>query len=71
METESQIMSHGIQTSDLSRVLPVLDHELWKQDDIYQNSLHPSKHLVILNSKAESGGKIMDLKPKNKATLEN
>ena len=36
-----------------------------------QDNVNTKNQLVILNSKAESGGKIMDLKPKNKATLEN
>ena len=43
MKTESRIMSHEIQTSALLWTPPVLDHELWKQDDITQNSLHPNK----------------------------
>ena len=47
METKSRIMSYGIQTSDLLWALPILDHELWKQDDITQNSLHPNKHLAL------------------------
>ena len=50
METKSRIMSHGIQTSDLPWALPVLDHELWIQDDITQNSLHPNKHLLFHHS---------------------
>jgi len=47
MEIESQIMSHGVQTSALPWALPALDHELWKQDDITQNFFHPNITLLI------------------------
>ena len=43
MKTESWNMSHGIQTTALPWILPVLDHELWKQDDITLFREFPNK----------------------------
>ena len=45
MEIESRIMSDEVQTSALLWAPPILDHELWKQYDITQNSLNPNKAL--------------------------
>jgi len=43
MKSESRNMSHGIQTTALPCASPVLDHELWKQDDITQFCGFPNK----------------------------
>ena len=53
MKTESWIMNHGVQTSALPWVSPVLDHELWKQDDITQNS--PNPNITLLSAYKEKG----------------
>ena len=49
MKTESRIMIYGVQTSALLWVPSVLDHELWKQDDITQNS--PNPNITLITSK--------------------
>jgi len=60
METESRIMSHGVQTSALPWAPPVLDHKLWKQDDITQNSLHPNITLIFHTARYCFWSKIYD-----------
>ena len=42
MKTESRIMSYGVQTNAFPWIPSVLDHKLWKQDDITQNSPNPN-----------------------------
>ena len=65
-------MSHGVQTSALPWIPPVLDHELWKQDDITQNSLHPNMTLIPRNEIEVTGGAgIVDTKDESNQREQN
>ena len=72
METESWIMSRGVQTSALSWAPLILDHELWKQDDITQNSLHPNITLIPRNEiEVTDGAGVVDTRDESNQREQN